>query len=212
MCQLVNASGDDWTLELSPQVRQFAGISGVEDYVERLAILLISETAAPAAAELVSPFSLPASLDYLDTVWRLKFGQGLVVAPGVERSARLAFDVDSPEEADSALSALAEVFKNFQVAGTPGVGGHPLQRMGPFLATHLPPEVRPQVEHAIDVLDAARRVRAGSEHFGAQPRAVAALSTLGLTYPVMDWLAAWRQIRRAVSNACDVIRVEIHAL
>jgi hypothetical protein len=212
LCQLVDASDDDWTIELSPQVRQFGGIAGVEGYLERLALVLIPDTISADAAQLVSPFTLPASLDYLDTVWRLKFGDGLVVPPGVERAARLAFDVGSVEEADSALSALAEVFKNFQVPGTPGVGGHPLQRLGPFLATHVPPEVRPQVEHAIGVFDAARQLRASSEHFGAQPRAVAALGTLGLTYPVMDWPAAWHQIQRAVSHACDVIRLEIHAL
>ena len=58
-----------------------------------------------------SPFTLPASIDYLDAVWRLRFGNRLVAPPGIERSARLAFTATSPEEADSRLSALAEVFK-----------------------------------------------------------------------------------------------------
>ena len=211
-CQLVHVSDEDWTIELSPQVRRFAGIASVDEYLERLTFVLIPDANSDGAFELMSPFTLPASLDYLDTVWRLKFGAGLVVPPGVERSARLAFDVNSPEEADTALSALAEVLKSFQVSGAPGVGGHPLQRIGLFLEAHLTSEAGLQVSRAVEVLDAARQIRAGTEHFGAQARSVAAFATLGLTYPVMDWASAWRQIQQAVSRACDVIRLEVHAI
>ena len=62
--------------------------------------------------------------------------------PGVERSARLAFDAGSPDEVDSRLSALAELLKGLQVPGLPGVGGHALQRLGPFLESQLPIEAQ----------------------------------------------------------------------
>lgn len=207
-CQVVDNSSDDWVIELSPVIRRFAGLKDVDDYLDRLNLVLIPGDEA-ATSLFVSPFTLPAALDYLDTVWRLKFKAGLLVPPGIERSARLAFDVSTSEEADSALSALAEVLKSLQVPG--GSGGHPLQRLGPFLANEISPEAMPSVDDAIALLNAVRQLRASSQHVGAQPEAVSAFARLGLVYPVSDWGMAWRQVQGAVGHACDILRRELHA-
>jgi hypothetical protein len=211
-CQLVDSS-DEWGIELMPEIRRFAGgVGTVDEYLGRLEQLIAAARPQNTTTlELASPFTLPASLDYLDAVWRLKFGAGLLVPPGIERSARLAFDVGTVEEADSALSALAEVLKTLDVPGVKGLGGHPLQRLTPYLGQYLTAEATPHVSQAVEVLDAARRLRASAQHTGAKPDAIAAYEILGLPYPVVDWPAAWRRIQQAVSYACDIIRQEIHA-
>ncbi len=210
-CQLVDGSSPDWVIELSPIIRRFAGVSDVDDYLERLERILVVDAATDSGQVHTSPFTLPAALDYLDTVWRLKFGTGLLVPPGLERSARLALDAGTAEEVDSALSALSEVLKALNVPGQAGVGGHPLVRLVPFLRTHLAEEVMPRVEAAVAIFDAARQVRASAQHVGAQARGIAALTGLGLEYPVADWPSAWRQSQQAVAHACDVMRQEVHA-
>lgn len=211
-CQVVaGTTAEDWTIELSPQIRRFAGVHDVDDYLERLSLVLPPPAARVQPPALVSPFTLPAAVDYLDAIWWRKFGSGLVVAPGLERSARLALDVESAAEADSALSALAEVLKSLQVPGVNGVGGHPLQRLLPYLREHLSMEVIPAIENAVAILNAARQLRAGAQHVQAQSGVVDALALLKLPYPVVDWPSAWRQIQQAVASACDVIRQEVHA-
>lgn len=164
-----------------------------------------------STSELNSPFTLPAAIDYLDAIWRLRFNEPLVEPPGLERSARIAFSVGTVEEADSALSALAEVLKTLNVPGMPDVGGHPLQRLVPFLRTCLPEVAMPAIQQAIIVLDAVRQVRASSQHIGTQSRAIAALDEIGLVYPIADWPAAWTHIQRTVAHSCDTIRQELHA-
>jgi hypothetical protein len=96
--------------------------------LERLGSMLTHARHPSEAPVLTSPFTLPAAFDYLDTVWQLKFGKPLIVPPGLERSARLVLDVATAEEADTALSALAEVLKNLNV---PSVAPAPTSRPVP---------------------------------------------------------------------------------
>ena len=200
----------DWHIEVAPVVRRFAGVSTVEDYFRRFRKVVTPTLVAPKEA-LVSPFTLAASLDYLDAVWHMKFGSSILVPPGIERSARLAFDARSPEEADSRLSALAEVLKGMRVPGVSGVGGHALERLRPFLDADLPDESHERVHRAIEVLDAARTMRVGGQHVGAQAGVAEACARLGLSYPIADWSMAWTQIQSVVTIAIDAIRDEIQA-
>ncbi len=211
-CQVKGDRDANWTMELSPQVRRFAGIRTIDEYLERLASLLAPVVVPDQPTYPVSPFSLPAAIDYLDTVWQLKFEKPLVGSPGIERSARLAFDVSSSEEADSALSALAEVLKGLCVPGSPGVDGHPLQRITQFLAGKLPEEAIPRVTDAVAILDASRVLRAGAQHVGAQAKAVGAHAVLELPWPVADWAAAWARVQAVAAHAFNVIREELQAL
>lgn len=201
----------DWTIVLAPQIRRFAGVSTVADYLARQ-----YEYTSPVAQEpeppLVSPFTLPGAIDYLDVVWQLRFGKQLVVPPGVERSARLAFTATTPEEADSRLSALSELLKNLQVEGVEQVkGGHTLERLGPYLCRILPEEAHERMRNAVAVLNAARHLRAAGQHHAAQREAVSAYQILGLRYPVVNWQAAWAHIQAVVASAIDAIRDELQA-
>lgn len=172
-CQLLEDPNEAWGVDLSPQVRRFAGLRGVDDYLERLASMMAEAEPPTEALLLTSPFTMPAAFDYLDAVWQLRFGEHLVVPPGLERSARLALDIATEDEADTALSALAEVLKSLNVPGVEGVGGHPLERLLSYLATQLPEEAMPAVARAAKILDAARQVRpsalTGLEHPGGPP-------------------------------------------
>lgn len=204
-------SWESWeTLQLTPELRRFAGVSSFDDYMERMGSYMTPPQSAPSRQS-HSPFTLPASVDYLDVVWTLRFGQPLVVPPGVERSARLAFDASGPDEADTRLSALSELLKGLRVPGVPGIDGHPLARLGPFLESHLPTESHSCLQDAVGILDAARQLRAGGQHVGARAKTVEAHHRLGLSYPMADWSLGWEQIQVAVAEAFDAIRDEIQA-
>lgn len=210
-CQPNRLATGDWTIVLAPEIRRFAAVSRADDYLARQ-----YEYTSPLAQEpepqMASPFTLPAAIDYLDVVWQLRFGKPLVTPPGVERSARLAFTATSAEEADSRLSALAELLKNLQVEGVKEVkGGHALERLGPYLCSVLPEEAHERVRNAVAVLDAARRLRVAGQHHSAQRGAVGAYEVLGLRYPVENWPAAWEHIQVVVTNAFDAIRDELQA-
>lgn len=210
-CQANRQSGEEWTVELSPQIRRFAAVADVADYLERLAKFTAPQEQAPES-EVISPFTLPGAIDFLDAVWKARFGKGLVVPPGIERSARLASTAENADEANSCMSALAEVLKSLQVPGVSGLdAGHPLQRLGPFLADRLPAEGQARVQAAIEVLNAARGIRAGAQHHSAQSAVIPEYEVLGLGYPVTDWGSAWERIQRLATNAFDAIREEIQA-
>ena len=211
-CQVTPLPDDDWKVELSPVIRRFAGVDSIDDYLGRVRDLVGGSQPPGETDGFVSPFTLPAAFDYLDVVCRLRFGDALVVPPGVERSSRLAFDATTPEEADSRLSALAELLKGLRVPGVPGVsGGHPLGRLDLFLTSQLSPEVHERISQAVDTLRAARSMRAGAQHSGARAEVVEAHRQLGLPFPVANWPTAWAQIQREVTKALDAIRDEIQA-
>jgi hypothetical protein len=209
--QVMQQDESGWILlYVPPGTRRFAGVNSTEHYFKVFSEFLVT-TEEPVDDTFVSPFMLPASIDYLDAVWQNRFQQPLVVPPGVERSARLAFTASNVEEADSRLSALAELLKNLNVPGTPGVDGHPLKRMKAFLLEALPSEAHGRVTYAIEILDAARGMRVGGQHYGVSPRTIAACAQLGIAYPVSDWSAAWARIQSKATAAVDAIRDEIQA-
>jgi hypothetical protein len=209
--QVMHQTDSGWSLlYVPPETRRFAGVNTIDGYFEVLSQFLASKEERPDET-LLSPFTLPASIDFLDTVWQNRFHKPLVVPPGVERSARLAFTATTIEEADSRLSALAELLKNLAVPSTPGVDGHPLERMKAFLLGRLPSEANERVTNAIDILDAARKMRVGGQHHGASPVTIAACARLNIAYPVSDWSEAWSRIQAKAAAAVDAIRDEIQA-
>lgn len=212
LCERVNISEDNWSITLQPQLRRFAGVRTVDDYFRRLdEILVLPKSTTESEVRYQSPFTLVAAIDYFDVVWRVKFGNHLVVPPGVERSARLANDVSNFEEFDSCICALAELLKNIRVPGSAGKGGHPLERLSPFLGEHLPQESHVRVEKAVGILDTARQLRHASQHHSDNLDPPRLWARLGINYPVFDWPSAWKQIQELATGAIDSIRSEIQA-
>jgi hypothetical protein len=195
-----------WLHKPSTWLRRFHGVGDVSDYLSRLRTWLVP--APPAAAPvLVSPLTVVTAFDYLDAVWRGRFGQRLLVVPGAERPARLAFDAANAMEFDNRLSALGEIIKGFSIPGGSKAGS--LQQMEAFLAQHLGADSMSRVRSALTVLHHVTHIRNAGQHIEATTKAAAAMPTFGLRFPITDYMAAWHSVRAHVAEALDAIRDEI---
>jgi hypothetical protein len=198
-----------WTIWRS--LRDFDGVADVEDYVRR--IIAKYHTPRPAQQPvLASPLSLPASLGYLDTAWRVMEGRNvhLIVLPSPERAASLAFDASTSGEYLERLGALADVLKWVQVpAGGNQQGGHPLQRLRAYLEWKLPKESHSRISDALEQLNHVNNIRNGGLHAEAEPLALQGYKALGIPFPITDPGAAWDEIRTATVQAFDAMRDEI---
>ncbi|MGB2569274.1 hypothetical protein ACPFP2_12595 [Micromonospora citrea] len=203
-----NVNGGVWMPNPSTFVRRFRDVSSVGDYLYRLRTWL-APAAEPLSPVLGSPLSLVASLDYLDVVWRLRFGVGLLVIPSAERAARIVFGAATAEEFDNRLSALGEMFKGFDVPGDQQQGT--LRRLRAFLAAHLTDEAIARVDAALTTLRNVTHIRNAGQHMDASPNAVAALPSFGLTYPISDFGRAWQSVQAYVVLALDALREEVQA-
>jgi hypothetical protein len=195
----------DWTWTIERPVRQFRDVASIEQYVERLAILL-----TPPAVErrvVASPLDLPTSLGYLDTAWRLMHDRKhLLHLVSPEKVASLAFDAGSREEFFDRLSALCDIMKGFQVPAGSVKDGHPIVRIKSHLEDILPPEMHVRVGEALEVLGNLVAIRNGGAHGDAQDKAATSWVALGVRLPVTDWPGAWTLIRQRAVTAFDVIR------
>jgi hypothetical protein len=97
-----------WSVRPSSHLRRFRGVGDIDDYVARVRAAIAPLEPQIAAAP-VSPLSLVTAFDYLNVVWRLRFGVQLIAVPSAERAARLICEVSSAEELDNRLSALASI-------------------------------------------------------------------------------------------------------
>jgi hypothetical protein len=115
------------------------------------------------------------------------------------------------EEFVSRISEFADILKNLQVPGVPGMGGHPIARLAEYLRFNLPEINEARVISARDVLSRVITIRNGLQHYAAQSDAAKALADFGIAFPVVDWTDAWEVIRIRGTEAIDVIRDEILA-
>jgi hypothetical protein len=211
-----NRSGGDaeetWTWMVGRSVLDYAGVGlDLEEYLRRLVAKYRSPQSSGARA-IASPLSLPASLGYLDTAWRVvpQHHAHLVVMPSPERSASLAFNATSREEYLERISAIGDVLKSLNVPkGGAQRGGHALERLRAYLFAVLALESRPRVTEALDRLDLVRRIRNGGGHAEAEPDALLAYRSLGIVLPIRDWDAAWETVRSRTIEALDALRDEI---
>ncbi|MEU5961966.1 hypothetical protein ABZ777_12255 [Micromonospora parva] len=197
--------GNEWVYKPAAFIRQYRDVRTAEEYLDRV-FAWIAPVVAPPEPTLPSPLGLAAAFDYLNVVWRLRFGKQLVHLPGAERTTRLAFDAQTPEEFDNRLSALVEMIKGLAV---PGDAGGPSQRLQTFLRLHLEDDAMARVDHAASTLHAVTQVRNAGQHVDASARAARALAKLGLEYPLRQPVSDWRRIQTKVIEALDAIRDEI---
>lgn len=199
----------NWQVILHPELRRLSGVRDIADYLDRITAYLQPEPSAPRSLHL-SPLALPESLDYLDAVWRLRFGTSLLTLPGANRTVRLSLDVNSVEAFQAATSALSEVMAGLQIPHVPGVNrSHALGRLAPYLKAEVPGLNEDRIDQAVVLLDAIREVRNGLQHMNATQRAINGLGVLGIKYPITDWSGAWDQLRVQTMAALDAIRDEI---
>jgi hypothetical protein len=156
-------------------------------------------------------FSLLAAFEYLDVVWQLRFsGERLIGATPPTQLVLLDGDCVSQQDFLRSVAALSDLLDALgpQLPGD-GLG---LTRLERRLAEVVPHEARAAADSAVETLRSARDIRHGQLHTGAQSKGARALLRLGVTYPVDSWQSAWVAVRRAATDALEVIRNEVYAL
>jgi hypothetical protein len=198
---------DGWFHQPSTFIRRFRGVTDVNDYLTRMRNWLAP--AAPSAIpQPTSPLGLVTAFDYLDVVWRLRFGRKLVHVPSTERAAKLVFEVTSSDEFTDRLSALGEMFKALDV---PGTGAGPFDRLRSYLPNQLPAEAMVRVNAALDLLQKVTHLRNAGQHVGAAGKAAQAVPAFGLIYPITNCQEAWWAVQTHVISALDALREEVQA-
>jgi hypothetical protein len=135
-------------------------------------------------------------------------GKPLVALLNGERTARLAYAVQTNDELSSQVS-VAELLKNLRVSGNSAADKTPLARMRCYLASELDPASHSRVDAAIDILDDITRVRNALQHAGAEHRGADALQRLGSGYPVTDPSHTWVVLQQQTINALTALREEV---
>jgi hypothetical protein len=208
-------SEGSWMRTVAPGIREFAGVTSLADYVDRLEALL-SPPPAPLPALVPSPLSLAAAIDYLNAIWQLTHdGARLFHLTGAERTTRLAFDIQTADEFAGQLSALTDLLRTAdqRVEARPTRRGRnrTLARVEADLGAHLPAEGLARATEAISVLELITALRDAGQHGEAAVRGVAAYASLGLTYPPPDWRTAWTSVSVRAVSALNAIREELAA-
>ncbi len=199
---------DKWAITVSPFVRRFADLDGLDAYLERVIELL---TPPPPQQEPLypSPLSLPEAIDYLNAVWRLHAKQPLLRVGRAEAAAKLVLDCSTVDEFESRLSALCGILDGMTV---PGSEESKLGDLDTYLQGELGAESAGRASEAIIDLRALFGLRAWRQHEGAERRAAPAMAQLGITLPVYDWGAAWQHIQARAAAALSALREEIETL
>ena len=155
-------------------------------------------------------FSLLATLEYFDVVCQLRLdGQHILGATPPTRLVLLDGDCVTEQDFLRSIAALSDVLD----ALGPQLPGKELglARLARRLNEVLPAESRAAANSAVETLRLVRDVRHGQLHTGAQSKGARALVDLGGSYPVNSWASAWATVRRAATDALEVIRNEVYA-
>ena len=205
-----------WTKSVPREINEYQGVRTIEDYVacvERLTAFppLVSTPAAP------SPLDLVAALDYLDAVWRVVHRNHLFTYPSAERTAKLVYDANTPEELDARLSALGEILRSANASARAinasklpaATRDDPLPPFEEQLVRTVDAAAEARVRQAATDLEHALALRDAAQHTEAGDRAVRALDAFRIGHPVADVRQAWMTVTARVVEALGAIREEL---
>lgn len=203
-----------WEREVPRQALDFAGITDVSEYVDRLNPWLVQpEATVPALSTPSLPLAL--AIDYLDDVWQLVFGSRLFRLRGVERLAALASSPSTSEECHARLSVLSDLLRTTTPSSVKQTGKRTRdQTLGSMRATvvgRVGAEDDVRLESSFQTLEAVITLRDANEHTLAAHRTAGAASHLGIPYPVTDWVEAWTIASARTVEALNVIREELRS-
>ena len=204
-----------WTRTISRDHCEFAGLTDLSDYINRLDPWLI-EPDPVAPPQWATSVKLSAAVDSLDDVWRLAYGKWLFQMRGAERIASLDAEVASRDEFQARLSVLGDLLRT-ATEGLRGGGGERRQRHRPLaplsaaLKERVDESEHERVLTAVDTLEAVTAIRDSRQHSGASHRLLEVSGVLGISYPILDWAAAWQTIVGQAVAAFGTIRDELRA-
>jgi len=200
--------GPDWSIQISPFVRRFADVTGLDAYLGRV-IELLTPPPPPQEPLYRSPLSLPEAIDYLNAVWRLHADHALFRIGRAEAAAKLGLDAATVDEFESRLSGLCAILDGLTL---PDGSGHKLTDLDNYLRGRLADESADRASDAIADLRALFGLRVWRQHEGTERRAADAMARLGITLPVYDWRWAWQHVQAQAVAALAALREEIETL
>jgi hypothetical protein len=204
----------DWTCTPQSDLRLFAPVADVGDYLRYVAEFTLPPVFVPPPTH-PSTLLLPEAVDFLDVVWKGQFDGHLFALPGAKRTSELGLACATPDEFESRISAFADLVARMKLPGD-GEGGlkreGSLKRLEDFLLPKLPEGgSRERTAEAIRRLRYVNDVRRGGQHHGVAEARADAFRAPGIAFPPSDWGAAWADIQVMAVDAFSAIREEIQA-
>jgi hypothetical protein len=189
-----------WSWDLSrASLWPYIATSG-QNYLTALEQHVIGVPAPLAATGPIDPLALPRALDNLDVTWLALTKARLMQRRSSTSLAELALSVNSGEEYQSRLSALADALSLIRVPSTDDTTG-PLNRFKNALRERVTdPITEEQAAAAVDRLRDLVALRVGQQHTGAALRGREAAGRLGIQY-TGDWDRTWVQVRHIAIQA-----------
>ena len=185
-----------------------ADFSTVEEY---LTAVTVAATPRPrvVAPEYRDPRALSRAITNFDITCELVLKKPLITKPAIDRTALFAQDAATDAELREGLSALGELLGGFSVPGKSP--SHAVGRLLAYLGQELPNIDQVQVQHAINLFDAARELRNSSQHPKPSAKLIQASGRLGLPFVQRDPKQAWNIIRGQMTDAFTILQEEIYA-
>ncbi len=177
----------------------------------------IVEPEQPSAVPHYTAPGLTQSLDYLDAIWRLKFGarNNLIRIRSASATAALETNCSSREEFRSRLSDLADVLKLLNVpdallSGEEIPPDQTFRRLASCLKSILDSEEMERVDRALKTLGAVNEARVALQHSATRANLARAFNTLGIPLPQPGWGECWDIVRAQAARALTVLSSELN--
>jgi hypothetical protein len=170
----------------------------------------------PEASSPVPRYTTPmltVALDYLNTVWRLKFGtdRALIRLRSAATTAALETGCSTREEFQSRLSDLADAFNLFDVpAGNLPKESGTIKRLAACLKDLLDSGEMERADRALKTLEAVNETRVAFQHTSTRANLASAFNALGIPSPRPGWGECWDIVRARTAHALTIISTELN--
>lgn len=175
----------------------------------------------PDETSLAPGYTAPAltvALDYLDAIWRLKFGGGknLLRLPSAASTAALETNCSTRDEFRSRLSDFADLLKRLNVPDELIVGAEKppadqtFKRLESCLKSILDSEEMERANSSIKMLVAVNEARVALQHSATTANLARAFNTLGIPSPYPGWCECWDIVRAQTTRALIGLSSEIN--
>jgi hypothetical protein len=173
------------------------------------------EPEAPSPVARYTTPTLTVALDYLNTVWWLKFGadKALLRLRSAAATAALEAGCSTRGEFDSRLSNITNALNLLDVPV--GVlpkdnGTGTLKRLGACQRDVLDATEMERTDRALRTLEAINEIRVAFQHSAARQNLARAFNVLGIPSPRPGWGECWDIVRARTADALTIISTELN--